>query len=821
MGKFVDSESDRLTPSLALSIVLSLALLAACGSAAVRWQGYDVLRDRPPPVARAIGGVPISDPAEYEQFRRWGEQWFRTETFGAEVATTDVAGLFGAELEVPCAAGGETGSEAVCRQTVSALPYLIRALDQLDGVPGNLFQGNGGPLGEGFTSDLVLEFPPGTTLAGLPVPERLHTGLDVDAGAAWPIGIMPVAAPEADAALPYLIEPAALGAGAAPPGKLRLGITCALCHYSLDVDKDGTADVRSSRWDELTPGSSYTPQDTWAIGNQDVHFGWLFALTQNPLLGLTVLSGPVGKNHPETSLEWVRWVKARYREQPEVARREVIRGMLVQPRGFADDTPNALHDPNQLPVLFTRDNWPYNFDGSFIHPADRNNGVWTGALDFTGLIALANDRSSRQQRLLYWEPPSVYEALDADEYADVMVDRSPAARFDATRRQQLKEDILGCTDGIPGVLRPDSVIVMENTLGSLPQCVLKHPGNIQARRIRTAASFGGDAERRGSMMVLLGTRVVSTPAVRRDFQLEELARRHPGLNVDEFQSNAVSLWLDSLTPPKNRTPLLAGAKQLVAEGYQIFQEEGCASCHRGPFLTDNLVHRLSARREEEIGIAAASTAGFRALGRGAGPAIETGAYRALSTRALALYVAPDFDPDTGLATAKGSIPGGLLGAHSVGYKTLTLRHLWASAPYLHDGGVGVALAPDAGPAGNDLQALLSRPASQQLSGMGRILAQREQAQSGGPWPNAALSLQALLLESERARVLAGNRARIVSVPIGTADNPLDAPPLTSLALLGVVGAGHSFWIHDVPGGPRITRLIAFLLALDDDPAELP
>ena len=817
MRKFASSELC----GLALLFSLSFSLLPACAGAVSRWHGYDVLRDRPPALPRSIGGVPITE-AEHEQFRRWGEWWFRTETFGAERATTDVAGLFGAELEIPCAAGSEPG----CRQTVSTLPYLIRALDQLDGTTGNLFQGNGGPLGAGYTSDLVLEFPPGTTLAGLPVPERLHTGLDVDAGAAWPIGIVPVPAPEADAGLPYLVEPAALGAGAAPAGKVRLGISCALCHYSLDVDKDGSADVRSSRWDELTPGSSYTPQDTWAIGNQDVHFGWLFALTQNPLLGLTVLSGPVGKNHPEMSLEWVRWVKANYREQPEVVRREVIRGMLVQPRGFADDTPNALHDPNQLPVLFTRDNWPYNFDGSFIHPADRNNGVWTGALDFTGLIALAKDRSGGRQGLLYWEPPSVYEALSAEEYADIMVARSPAARFDAARGQQLKDDILGCTenrpgDGIPGVLRPDSVIVMKNSLGSLPECVLKHPGNIQAGRIRKPKSFGRDAELRDSMMVLLGTRVVSTPEVRRDYHLEELAQSHEGLDVDEFQSNAVSLWLDSLSPPKNQTPLLAGARQLVADGYQIFQEEGCASCHRGPFLTDNRVHRLSARRAEEVGIAAASTSGFRPLGRGAGPPIETAAYRALSTRALALYVAPQFDPETGLATAKGSIFGGLFGAQVVGYKTLTLRHLWGSAPYLHDGGVGVALATDSPPAGDDLQALLSRAPALLLSGMGRILAQREHNQSGGPWPNAALSLQAVLLKSERQRVLEGNQASILTVPIGTADNPLGAPKTTSLALLGVIGTGHSFWIDDVPGGPRITRLVAFLLALDDNPAELP
>ena len=53
---------------------------------------------------------------------------------------------------------------------------------------------------------------------------------------------------------------------------------------------------------------------------------------------------------------------------------------LVVP-GTEDDTPDARYNPAQLPALYTRRNWPYNYDGAFINPADRNNGVWTGALE--------------------------------------------------------------------------------------------------------------------------------------------------------------------------------------------------------------------------------------------------------------------------------------------------------------------------------------------------------------------------------------------------------------------------------------------------------
>ncbi len=802
------------------SALLLFATCFACSSAALKDRSFDVLRDPPPRAAQQIRGVNVSA-ADYARLLRLGETWFRSETFGGERATTDMAGLFGADLEIPCAAVEGAGKQAHCRTRTTALPYLIAALDKLDGVQGNLWSGNGGPLGAGFTSDLVLEFPAGTTLAGLPVPERLHTGLDVDAGHPWPVGVVAVPAASNEQHLPYLLEPAALGAGPAAPGKVRLGIACALCHYSLDIDKDGRPDLRSTRWDEPTPGSAFEPRHSWAVGNSDLHFGWLFGLTKNPLLGFTVLSGPVGGNTPADALSWVRWVKENYRRAPEAVRREVLRGMLVQPRGYADDSPNALHDPNQLPIVLTYRNWPYNFDGSFSDASDRNNGVWTGAIDFTGLISLAGDRSTGQQKGLYWEPPSVYSLLDAEEYADMMVAGSPAVLFDPSSARAWKDDILGYSDGIPGLLHPDNVVVMKNALGALPERVLNHPQNVANRRIREFRDYGGDAENRASMLVLFGTRVRTSAAAERQLDASGLLGRYPGLNADDLQSDAVSAWLDWLTPPPNRSALLSRAKGLVARGYEVFRESGCAACHAGPFLTDNRMHRLFDRRNEELGIAAPSTAGFRSLGRGTGPELGTTPYRSFANRPLQLLVAPPYDPVTGSATSVGSPIGGLLGSRAVGYKTVTLRFVWGSAPYLHDGGVGVALAPGVAPAGDDLQALLRRPATDKLYGMASILEHREQRPTTAPWPNAALSLQALVLQKERARVLVDNRAVVLPVPVGGADNPLKAPARVSLASLGVEGMGHEFWIDDEPGGERVTALVAFLLALDDAPGELP
>ncbi|HSU39994.1 MAG TPA: hypothetical protein VLJ38_10505, partial [Polyangiaceae bacterium] len=325
----------------------------------------------------------------------------------------------------------------------------------------------------------------------------------------------------------------------------------------------------------------------------------------------------------------------------------------------------------------------------------------------------------------------------------------------------------------------------------------------------------------GNMMVLLGTRVTTTAKARQEVQLEQVLACYPGLNADDFESDAVSLLLDWLTPPTNPTALLANAKSLVPRGYEIFKQLGCAGCHSGPFLTNNRMERLYARRSSELGIAPPSTAGFRPLGRGTGPALETAPYRSLANRALQLFVAPPYDPATGKALTEGGAVPGLFGSRPVGYKTLQLRYLWGSAPYLHDGGVAVALKPGSAPPGDDLKALLARPAADKFYGMGTLLAYRETHQSGEPWPNAALSLQALVLEGERRRVAADNRAPVLPVPLGDADNPLHAPAQTSLASLGVEGIGHEFFIDDVPGGDRVTALVAFLLALDDEPGALP
>jgi hypothetical protein len=805
--------------SAALSIATFAVVLGLVGGCAVHAPSgpcsFDVLHEVPAPAPHALAGKPISD-ADYERFVAWGADWFRGETLGGERAVTDVLGLLDGVVTAPCP-NGPPG----CVEEQRVFDLFVTALDALDGVTGNLFTGNGGRDGLGYTSDLVIRFPAGARLFGaIPVPETLHTGLDVEAGEPWPIGMVAVDAPPQDRGLAYLHVPSRLGAGPGSSTPMRLGVTCALCHYSLDVDGDGKADLKSARLGRVTPGSPYRPQDAWAIGNQDLHFGWLLSLSSNPLVAFTLLSGPIGSDRPDDAVAFVRWVRDFYVRAPEAVLRQVAIGMLLQPRGSPDDTPDALHQGMQMPSLLPWGNWPYNATGAF-EANNLNNVVWTGSIDLTGLIGLAGDRASARAGVLYWEPPSIYALLPAERYADIMTRYSPAVRSNGAAQRALMDDILGASDGVPGLLDPNAEVVMEGPSGALPHAIFEHPANRDRRR--NPQDYGARGVQGAGMLALLGTRIRTPPALRAAVGMNDLVGKY-GIDPDEFFTNVVSLMLDSQIPPPNLSPLLVGQWPLVQRGYRIFQREGCAVCHAGPFLTDNRVKRLSALAADDVGLSPPSTAGWTFRGRDAGPGIGTDPARAIGTRPEELFLASAIDPTTGEAVSPGGIVRGLVSDRRIGYKTPTLRNLWATPPYLHDGSVGVAFPPGAHPP-DDLRARLraAHDDSRLIYGMGLILDSFEERQSDWHRPDAALSLQALLLERERRRIVASSRLPSIHVAAGAVWSPTGgAPPeRVTMASLGVSGKGHEFWIDDEPGGDRITALVAFLLALDDRPCEIP
>src|SRR5688500_5173159 len=110
-------------------------------------------------------------------------------------------------------------------------------------------------MSTGYTRDLVLHFPKGARMyVTIQVPEELNTVLDVEAGSPNPICIDVVIAPKADQDLGFLPRLSELGYPGAPEDRVRMRLACAACHYSLDVDNDGHADLRSADRGEPTPG---------------------------------------------------------------------------------------------------------------------------------------------------------------------------------------------------------------------------------------------------------------------------------------------------------------------------------------------------------------------------------------------------------------------------------------------------------------------------------------------------------------------------------------------------------------------------------------
>jgi hypothetical protein len=804
--------------SRSLLIVPALAgLLGGLASCAPRppinWGSYDILKGPIPAAPVQVRGVNV-EPKDYERLRELGQWWFRDSAFGNERSISDVMGVFQGTVEVPCANGA-----AGCYEKKTVLPYVLDGIDRLDGVMGNLFQGNGGPEGTGYTSDLVLYFPKGTRLYGsVAVPEELHLGLDVEAGQSMPIGIAAVPAPADETDNGFLPDLSTMGYPDAPKGKMRFRLACAACHYSLDVDNDGKADLRSAELNQPTPGSPYKPEDAWGVGNHDVSFGWLFSLAENPILGAPVLAGYTGGKDANDAIKFMNWVRDNYKTQPVETARAVVVGMLAQPRGYADVTTDGIYNPMQLPTLYTRHSWPANSDGAQGNDSDRNNTVWTGALDFTGLIGLCSDRGSSVQ--LPWEPPSIFGQLSCQEFADLMTWYSPAARFKPELQKKYAEDILGTSDGVPGMLDPASVVVMVTP--TLPKSIAESQINIAAHRVRTPDDYGGDGPMRGAGMAALGVRIgVEEKYVA---ELKPLADKYK-LDLDDLMSDSVSAALDWMDPPPNKTALLANAAGLVERGYQVFRAAGCEQCHRGPYTTDNVIHPLSADPRIQFGgPRAPTTAGWRVIDRGVGPPIDTDPQRSWNTRNLRRFISPPYDPATGMAYRKGGVLNGLMSVQSVGYKTTGLRYLWGSAPYLHDGGIGVGLRPGSAPPGDELAALLARAGGPDvIYGMGELLTSSEPNPLAGARANPALSLQALVLESERKKVVASNAEPRYKLWAGSTSQVVGGEPVTevSMASMAVVGKGHDFYINDTPGGPDVTALVAFLLALDDCPRDLP
>jgi hypothetical protein len=259
-----------------------------------------------------------------------------------------------------------------------------------------------------------------------------------------------------------------------------------------------------------------------------------------------------------------------------------------------------------------------------------------------------------------------------------------------------------------------------------------------------------------------------------------------------YAVNAMAAFQNAMVPPPNKSAsnLAAIANGSVARGARVFERAGCASCHSGPTFNDGRVHSIaeigtnSGRARSHIGLQSLLVA----------PKIYP--FDAPVTNGAVPAGTPTIElPTFGYSASPTSLAYGL--EPSGGYKTPTLRGLYVSAPYLHDG--GVAVAPGAivpGPGGWYVPAEVVGGVPVGL-GLPYTLVQALPA-------DPANSLRALVDRTLRAEVVAVNHAYNGG----------------SLQVINLEGIGHDFYVDAESrwASPSDqTDLINFLLALDDDP----
>jgi len=245
---------------------------------------------------------------------------------------------------------------------------------------------------------------------------------------------------------------------------------------------------------------------------------------------------------------------------------------------------------------------------------------------------------------------------------------------------------------------------------------------------------------------------------------------------------ALSAFQQSLTVPpntslENQINLHTGA---VLRGARVFRDANCVACHTPPFFTNGSIIPYSVIR----------TSPKRAKGRRMYDGLLVDARLPSFDQSVPLPSTPNLitlPPDPG-ASSNLLLPPGLDNPDG-GYKVTGLLGTYLRTPYLHDGSVA-STAEAIHVAADGRYTVVDR------SGIGI-----PGTSKAGRSIHAGNSLRVLLDRDLRAILLENNAA-----------DP-------TLVTNGVEGTGHEFFV-DPAGGfdyQQQTDLIAFLLALDDNP----
>jgi hypothetical protein len=507
-----------------------------------------------------------------------------------------------------------------------------------------------------------------------------------------------------------------------------IGISCAACHASVSNEGKRLAGVPN--------GELAIPLLVALAPNSAAAFARLNTqLDSNNLLNFNPLNPEYQQGKGKTIIDSKG--QAVKLPDPEKLEKAFDDAVLDVPFGNFESSPDGIDDTTQIPSGFTFQNHPYTADGAFAVGPFNGLSIFNSAVHSSEINLLTAAQLSQKTLSI---DPEVYIGTFLQNAADPRLRLPDGVKPSVWLRQKQQEL------GIPFAELEDQVPA---------------PGaGVYPNLNPSLATFNG----------LFFSPNSDNP--------QDIAS-----GKFFFAANAMSAFQNSLVPPANRTQsnwkaLKSGS---VQRGARVFQKANCATCHIPPFFTDNTIHPI-----EEIGTNSArakSRLGLNDL------LVEPKLYTfdttiPVSANAQVLNVPTEGISDSSTTLPKGILPNG-------GYKTTTLRGLYFSAPYLHDGGVAVREGSLAFFRDGRFQVV--DPTGLGLTG----------TKSQGLPADPASSLRGLLDRELREKVVGANKL-----------NPALSPERSNLD-----GTGHEFYVDNQAGfnPQQQTDLINFLLALDNDP----